>query len=614
MSNSTPHDFYIPPMGSGFTIDTPLAVAKYGITSTVPLLDDVLIEQVRQFWCKKLNQPYTAITSTMVDARAKRITAYLSFMQQIIDQQINELKASPFSHDSLITRYYEMLPDHIPLKQKYQEMLGTQDETQKQNLQQQLRDAVSAGNIDVNIMTKVDRQHYRDGVPLPYEACDAAAALRGFAQSTARSATVVFSAGFNPQLYAYAATFTDFFPDQNNQLKKKICLKVSDFRSALIQGKYLAKHGLWVSEFSIESPLNCGGHAFANDGQLMGAILEEFKERKNELYTTLHNLYRNALQHGDHNNPNANAAREIRITAQGGIGTYDEHSFLIDHYQLAATGWGTPFLLVPEATCVDDEHLQKLLTAEAEDIYLSSASPLGIPFWNLRGSASECAREQRIAAGTPGAPCIKGFARLDQEFIALSKIPICRSSREYQKYKLASIQSLDLPSEQINALKTEVLSRSCICHDLAGGATVKYNIDPQATTAICPSPNLINFKKLMTIKEMVNHVYGRCSMLATKERAHMFITELQLQITYLKDELKRASLGLPTRSQQKLAEVKKNLNQGIEYYKQLTTAKAKEMFKEKQESFISALSELQKKLNEILLPTPTAPSATKNAA
>ena len=34
---SSVHNFYIPVMGTGFTIDTPLKVAKYGISSVVSL-------------------------------------------------------------------------------------------------------------------------------------------------------------------------------------------------------------------------------------------------------------------------------------------------------------------------------------------------------------------------------------------------------------------------------------------------------------------------------------------------------------------------------------------------------------------------------------------------
>ena len=73
-------------------------------------------------------------------------------------------------------------------------------------------------------------------------------------------------------------------------MRKKIVLKVSDFRSSLIQGKFLARKGLWVSEYRIESGLNCGGHAFASEGFLIGPILEEFDRKKAELVEQLHEL------------------------------------------------------------------------------------------------------------------------------------------------------------------------------------------------------------------------------------------------------------------------------------------------------------------------------------
>jgi hypothetical protein len=66
------------------------------------------------------------------------------------------------------------------------------------------------------------------------------AAFRGFANSSVCS-SVVLSAGYNPRLYAYIAQFDDFLPDAQGRLRKKVILKVSDLRSALIQGKILAK-------------------------------------------------------------------------------------------------------------------------------------------------------------------------------------------------------------------------------------------------------------------------------------------------------------------------------------------------------------------------------------
>jgi hypothetical protein len=566
----SPHTFYIPVMGTGFTIDTPLAVAKYGISSVIPLLDDVLIEQMRKFWCEKSCIPYDAISAHDRDHRAKRITAYLNLILELVENSVKRLKLAPFTPTSEITHYYEMLPD-CTLKQNYQKMLLETNMPLKLQQQEQLRQAVSVGAIDVNIMTKVDGQHFCQGQSLPYEFCDAAAALRGFANSKL-SSTVIFSAGFNPHLYGYLTNFADFFPDDSGESNKKVCLKVSDYRSAEVQGKYLAKHGIWVSEFRVESPLNCGGHAFINDGHLLGPILEEFKQRKDELIETLHGFYQKAL-----NNLKKFCKvtpRAVQITAQGGIGTNAEHDFLLCHYGLAGAGWGTPFLLVPEVTNVDEQHLQKLLQANSDDVFLSTSSPLGVPFWNLRNSASELARTNRIAEGKPGSFCIKGYAKLHTN---TSGEFVCLASRDYQSSKLQDLENSNLPAEQVAALKEDILSKSCICHDLAGSVTIKNGIDLHATPSICPGP--------MSLKEIVDHIYGRCNVLANNGRAHMFITELKLQIKLLLEDIKKNNQGLPSRSTQKLNEVKENINDGIKYYREI----AKDIFKENQNKFLQAL-------------------------
>ena len=139
---------------------------------------------------------------------------------------------------------------------------------------------MKAGSIDVNIMTKLDRPNYaKDKTELPSEYSDALAALRGYAQSKLNSA-IVFSAGINRRLYSYIEKFKDFYADATGTIKKRIILKVSDYRSSFVQGCFLAKKGLWVSEYRIESGLNCGGHAFVSDGYLLGPILEEFKKKK----------------------------------------------------------------------------------------------------------------------------------------------------------------------------------------------------------------------------------------------------------------------------------------------------------------------------------------------
>ncbi len=110
-------------MGTGFTIDTPLKVARYGISSVISLVDDVLIEQVRKFHCDRLGELFEPIGAREDDARARRITAYLNFVDGIVRRQSQALQASPFEDGSEITRYFRMLPDS-PLKTAYEEMLA----------------------------------------------------------------------------------------------------------------------------------------------------------------------------------------------------------------------------------------------------------------------------------------------------------------------------------------------------------------------------------------------------------------------------------------------------------------------------------------------------------
>lgn len=585
----SPHSFHIPVMGTGFTIDTPLLVAKYGISSVISLVDDVLIEQMRKYWSEQYGESYTPITASDDDPRARRITSYLNLLQKLIIQQIFEIKSGEFTDGSETTKYFELLPDEHDASRIYHDMLQEKSLEKKLNLQQQLRQSIVAGSIDVNIMTKLDVPRQRSGQALPYIYSDAAAALRGYANSELNS-TLVLSAGFNPHLYGYISEFADFFPDLENRIRKKICLKVSDYRSAIIQGKYLAKRGIWVSEYRIESPLNCGGHAFINDGQLLGPILEEFKENREKLVGELHGIYRQALK--KLKNISLAVPQEVTITAQGGVGTNQEHSFLIRRYQLDSIGWGSPFLLVPEATNVDDQTLQTLINADEKEVYLSPSSPLEVPFWNLKSSSSEELRREKIERGIPGSPCFKGYTRFNKDF---TELPICLASREYQQIRLAQLEQSELSNKQ--TLKESILAKSCICHELGGGVLKKRAIDARVTTAICPGPNIINFKKIASLREMTNHIYGRCSLLINKERPHFFIKELQLQIANLIKEATPLAGALPTKSQQKLVEMKKNLNDGIEYYRSL----AKELFKEHQESFLEALENLKNDLDNILL-------------
>ncbi len=577
------HSFHIPVLGTGFTIDTPLRVAKYGLSSVISLGDDILIEQMRKFHCEKEGEPYEEISGSEEDARARRITAYLSLADRLVRRQVELLQASQFEVGSEITRYFELLPN-TPLKRVYQEMLGAADPEQKVRMQGELRSLAVPGSIDVNIMSKVDRDVFRDGEKLPDEFRTALAALRGYAKSPLRS-SVVFSAGMNRRLYGYVAQFDDFFPDAEGFLKKKIVLKVSDYRSAVIQGKCLAKRGLWVSEYRIESGLNCGGHAFATKGLLLGPILDEFRQRKGDLCKQLHAIYVKALAAGGRTP--IEVPHELRITVQGGIGTADENQFLFDHYGVDATGWATPFLLVPEVTNVDQKQLAKLSAATDRDVYLSDSSPFGIPFWNLRNSASEEARRRRIEDGKPGVPCSKGYLRFNSE---LTEVPVCTASQAYQDRRLERLAKEALTPAQLSSLWEGTLAKSCLCNDLAGGVTVKRGIEPDAAPAVCPGPGIVDFSKVCSLEEMVGHIYGRIRLLTNPDRPHMFIREIRLYVEYFQREMERFSLGLSSTTDAYFRDFKENLLSGMEYYRHL----AEQLAGEVQALFLNELDALRK--------------------
>ena len=345
-------------------------------------------------------------------------------------------------------------------------------------------------------------------------------------------------------------------------------IKVSDFRSAFIQGKYLAKKGIWVSEFRIESGLNCGGHAFATDGFLLGPILEEFKSRKQELIDTIFELYNKALLQKIKRE--FLYPPELVITVQGGIGTHDEDDFLHRYYKIESTGWGTPFLLVPEATTVDDETLKLLCAAKEKDVVLSRNSPFGVPFYYLNGTSADKEKKARIAKGKPGSPCTEKHLAFNTEF---TKEPICSASRQYQKLKIAQLQSLELSEQEYNRQLKEVTDKECLCIGLSNAAAINYSetlIKNLNAVNICPGPNIVNFSEVVSLQTMTDHIYGRKNILTNTYRPHMFIKELSLYINYLKEHLENDFKAKQLAERKKYyVNFFKNLKEGILYYHQL---------------------------------------------
>ncbi len=578
-------------MGLGYTVDTPVKVAHLGISSVISLVDDILMEKMREFYSLKFNFPFKAISSKVEDFRAKRITAYLDMVDKLVHEKYDELIQGIQKKESELEKYLDLLPESKRIKEKLNKLL---ESASLKDAKKWLKENLSFGSIDVNIMTKLDNVRYKNSEQLPTEYNDAHASLRGFANSTLNS-SLVLSAGMNPRLYSYLENFGAFFPNENGKLEKKIILKVSDYRSAMVQGRFLAKKGIWVSEYRIESGLNCGGHAFATQGNLMGPILDEFKEKRQELLDATFKVYQKGLE--DKNITAPETAPEMLITAQGGVGTNEEHNFLMNEYKLDSIGWGTPFMLVPEVCNIDDQSIDLLKDAGEDDVYLSNASPLGVYFNNVKGSSQQTDIQKSVEAGKQGFPCTKRFLAFNKDYTDIS---ICTASKQYLKKRTEELQNNNASEEEIKIETQKLSEKECLCEGLSNSTYLANNVEtdsPRTGVSICPGPNIVYFKSVVSLKEMVDHIYGKINLLKDIKRPNLFLKELGMYVEYLEKHLKE----LKPNEEKQLAYYrvfKKNIQEGISYYQNLFK-KYEGKLKEMKEGVSTELDSFNQKLDKL---------------
>jgi hypothetical protein len=444
-------------------------------------------------------------------------------------------------------------------------------------------------------MVKLDRRHTNGhGQPLGPEFSDAKAALRGFANSRLQSA-LVLSAGINRGLIQLMAEIPSFYRNQEGVIEKTLILKVSDFRSAMLQGKVLAQLGLEVAEYRIESGLNCGGHAFPTKGVLMPAALKEFQKKRSQLTTFLQPAVKKFYERKGWSFPESALEARPLLSVQGGIGTYGEAQRMYRDFDADLTGWGTPFLLVPEATCVDHPTLESLKDAGEDELYVSHASPLGILFNNLRTSGSELCTQEQNERGEPGSKCSKHFLVSNTEF---TEEPICTSSRQYQRLKLEEIEKMDIADEEKQKLRTSVTEKSCICDHLGNGALISLDLAEakNAPQAICPGPNLAWFNRTYTLKEMVDHIYGRGECFVSEDRPHMFTKEIEM---YVDQYIEQSGCCHSPAEVKALKQYRSNLEEGMELC--LTIAQGEALPGENLASIPPCVAEQKTRLEQAIL-------------
>src|SRR5690606_11051619 len=221
-----------------------------------------------------------------------------------------------------------------------------------------------------------------------------------------------------------------------------------------------------------------------------------------------------------------------------------------------------------EATTVDEETLGLLSRSTAKDVILSKASPLGVPFNYLKGTSSEKEKMDRIKRNKPGSPCTEKYLVSNTEF---TKEPICTASIKYQKLKLQQLESSNLPEAEVKKQKADLLAKECLCVGLSNSAPVKYEepfLKKLTAVTICPGPNIANFSKVASLKEMTDHIYGRTSLPLDPSRQHMFLKELQLYLDYLREEIKDCTEPC-ARDKKNWKVYCDNLIAGIEHYREL---------------------------------------------
>ena len=288
---------------------------------------------------------------------------------------------------------------------------------------------------------------------------------------------------------------------------------------------------------------------------------------------------------------------EQRFSAQGGVGSKEEHQLLLEEYQLHSIGWGSPFLMVPEAVNIDAETVKTLCEATEDQYYLSDASPLGVRFNTLRDTTAHEEIEARIASGKPGSPCYKKHLVSNTEF---SKSLVCIASRQYQSRKIKELNATmpagrrARPGDRQGHRKDvsmRRLGKRCI-DTLGSGSCTKVCMGSRFAQV----PNLAYFSKEASLREMIGHICGRTQLIDQAARPHMFVKEFSMYVDYYEEKVAACKEYCTEKQKAYLEAFKSNLNACVEYYDGLT-AELPKWLDNAEEKLMGELLPLQVRLN-----------------
>ncbi|MHB8209156.1 hypothetical protein [Mucilaginibacter sp.] len=134
------------------------------------------------------------------------------------------------------------------------------------------------------------------------------------------------------------------------------------------------------------------------------------------------------------------------------------------------------------------------------------------------------------------------------------------------------MKTQDFTEDEYKAKYDSVTEKICLCEGLCSAAYLKLQIikpKENKSVSICPRPNLAYFNRTYSLDEMVKHIYGTVDLLDKVNRPHVFIKELNLYIDYLKTDIQKHLKDLSDKKRKSLNNFKAQLQQGINYYKEL---------------------------------------------
>lgn len=194
---------------------------------------------------------------------------------------------------------------------------------------------------------------------------------------------------------------------------------------------------------------------------------------------------------------------------------------------------------------------------------------------------------------------------MPSKFVALNKefkeTGLCTASREYQYLKLKELDTLDISKEEKTKKYNQIIEKSCICVGLGTSALITNNASTAKTgdgVSVCPGPNMAYYSKIMSLKNITDHIYGRDNVIVNKDRPHMFIKELNLYFEYLEHKLEEVKTSMDKKQKRYLVKFKRNLQQGITYYSDLFSSQ-KDRFIEIKSTLIETLASKEKQLELI---------------